>query len=63
MYKLKNIDVIINAMAKQKPSWRDQTKLPLRYFFILIALILFLMRFVTFDKIKKIFKLNKYVES
>ena len=59
----KNIDVILNAMAKQKPSWRDQTKLPLRYFFILIALILFLMRFVTFDKIKKIFKLNKYVES
>ena len=59
----KNIDVIINAMAKQKPSWRDQTKLPLRYFFILIALILFLMRFVTFDKIKTIFKLNKYVES
>ena len=59
----KNIDVILNAMAKQKPSWRDQTKLPLRYFFILIALILFLMRFVTFDKIKTIFKLNKYVES
>jgi mxaL protein len=59
----KNIDVILNAMAKQKPSWRDQTKLPLRYFFILIALIVFLMRFVTFDKIKTIFKLNKYVES
>jgi mxaL protein len=59
----KNIDVILNAMAKQKPSWRDQTKLPLRYFFILIAIILFLMRFVTFDKIKTIFKLNKYVES
>lgn len=47
-----DITKIISAMSKQKPSWRDQTKLPLRYFFILIALIFFLMRFLTLDQIK-----------
>jgi mxaL protein len=47
-----DITKIVNAMSKQKPSWRDQTKLPLRYFFILIALIFFLMRFLTLDQIK-----------
>ena len=54
-----NIDVILDAMAKQKPSWRDQTTLPLRYFFIVIALIFFLMRFVTFDKIITKLKMGK----
>ncbi len=46
-----NIDNILAAMEKQKPSWRDQTILPLRYFFIVIALIFFLMRFITVSKI------------
>ena len=46
-----NIDNILAAMEKQKPSWRDQTILPLRYFFIIIALIFFLMRFITVSKI------------
>lgn len=54
-----NIDVILDAMAKQKPSWRDQTTLPLRYFFVVIALIFFLMRFVTFDKIITKLKMGK----
>lgn len=46
-----NIDNVLAAMEKQKPSWRDQTILPLRYFFIVIALIFFLMRFITVSKI------------
>tara|TARA_B100000035_G_scaffold167929_1_gene143308 strand:- start:5444 stop:6418 length:975 start_codon:yes stop_codon:yes gene_type:complete len=58
-----NIDVILNAMAKQKPSWRDQTNLPLRYFFIIIALIFFLMRFVTFREVLVKLKMGKNVRA
>ena len=54
-----NIDNILAAMEKQKPSWRDQTILPLRYFFIVIALIFFLMRFITVSKIISFIKKNK----
>lgn len=54
-----NIDKILAAMEKQKPSWRDQTILPLRYFFIIIALIFFLMRFITVSKIISFIKKNK----
>ena len=54
-----NIDNILAAMEKQKPSWRDQTILPLRYFFIIIALIFFLMRFITVSKIISFIKKNK----
>ena len=58
-----NINQIIAAMEKQKPSWRDQTTLPLRYFFIIIALIFFLMRFVTIDKIIAKLKMSKNVRA
>jgi len=54
-----NIDKILAAMEKQKPSWRDQTILSLRYFFIIIALIFFLMRFITVSKIISFIKKNK----
>ena len=54
-----NIDNILAAMEKQKPSWRDQTILPLRYFFIVIALIFFLMRFITVSKIISFITKNK----
>lgn len=54
-----DINEILGAMANQKPSWRDQTSLPLRYTFVVLALVLFLMRFVTFKKLQKFFKKNK----
>ena len=58
-----NINKILAAMEKQKPSWRDQTTLPLRYLFIIIALIFFLMRFVTVDKIIAKLKMSKNVRA
>ncbi|MBL6686016.1 MAG: VWA domain-containing protein [Methylophilaceae bacterium] len=44
-------DSVLKAMEKQKPAWRDQTTYPLRYIFSFLALALFVLRFVTREKL------------
>ena len=51
-----NVDVVLDAMGKQKAAWRDQSELPLRHILTLFALILFLMRFISLKKIQGFFK-------
>ena len=47
-------------MKNQKASWRDRSDFQLRNIFALIALIFFIMRFVTINKIKALLNINKY---
>ena len=51
-----NVDVVLDAIGKQKAAWRDQSELPLRHILTLFALILFLMRFISLKKIQGFFK-------
>ena len=51
-----NEEMVINAMGKQKPAWRDQSQLPLRYILTFFALTVFLMRFITLKKIQEFLK-------
>lgn len=44
-------DSVLKAMEKQKPAWRDQTTYSLRYIFSFLALALFVLRFVTREKL------------
>ena len=50
-------------MKNQKASWRDRSDFQLRNIFSLIALIFFIMRFVTINKIKALLNINKYAKS
>ena len=47
---------VLDAMGKQKPAWRDQSQLPLRHILILFALVIFLIRFISLNKIQRFFK-------
>ena len=58
-----NINNIMSKMKKQKAAWKDKSDFQLRNIFALLALIFFIMRFITFDKIKALLKINKYAKS
>ena len=58
-----DIENIISEMKNQKASWRDRSDFQLRNIFALLALIFFIMRFITFNKIKALLKINKYAKS
>ena len=47
---------VLDAMGKQKPAWRDQSQLPLRHILILFALVIFLIRFISLNKIQRFLK-------
>ena len=58
-----NINNIMSKMKEQKAAWRDKSDFQLRNIFALLALIFFIMRFITFNKIKALLKISKYAKS
>ena len=58
-----NINNIMSKMKKQKAAWKDKSDFQLRNIFALLALIFFIMRFITFNKIKALLKISKYAKS
>ena len=56
---LKNI---LAAMKKQPSAWRDNTKVQLRNFFSSLALLLFIIQFLSIDRIKTLLNI-KYGKS
>ena len=51
-----NETVVLDAMSKQKPAWRDQSQLPLRHILTFFALTVFLIRFISLKKIQGFLK-------
>ncbi len=58
-----NINNIMSKMKEQKAAWRDKSDFQLRNIFAILALIFFIMRFITFNKIKALLKIPKYAKS
>ena len=58
-----NINNIMSKMKEQKAAWRDKSDFQLRNIFAILALIFFIMRFITFNKIKALLKISKYAKS
>ena len=53
-------DNILKMMEKQKPAWRDQSAYQLRYIFAFAALVLFLLRFITMEKLLQVIRVKKH---